>query len=267
MDTNGLVDKNIISDEPFLFSEGRAIISQDGLKVIIDKSGKEYFRGHLDEHYASSEGLILCKVNELYSYIDLNGKTVIGPMNEKCQPFSEGLAIFSQGNKQGFINTKGEKVIPAEYSSASDFSDGFASVRKNHAFYYIDQSGKTKLGPYSSAYDFVDGVAAVIDEIDFIFIDKTGKQLFDETYHNVRNFRNGYTVVFQKNLESHNPIILKLIGENGSIHTSEAKQAYSFQNGYSIAQSKKDRMGYIKTDGKWAFEPRFDKVTNYSPIK
>ena len=148
-------------------------------------------------------------------------------MNEKCQPFSEGLAIFSQGNKQGFINTKGEKVIPAEYSSASDFSDGFASVRKNHAFYYIDQSGKTKLGPYSSAYDFVDGVAAVIDETDFIFIDKTGKQLFDETYHNVRNFRNAY----------------------------------------SIAQSKKDRMGYIKTDGKWAFEPRFDKVTNYIPIK
>ena len=39
MDTNGLADKNIISDEPFQLSEGRAIISQDGLKVIIDKSG------------------------------------------------------------------------------------------------------------------------------------------------------------------------------------------------------------------------------------
>ncbi len=93
--------------------------------------------------------------NKTITFIDINlDEQLSFSVNEykKVGEFHEGLARCTKNETArsrtyGFIDKTGKEVIPCEYDRVSDFSEWVCAVRKDGAYYFINQQGKIVFRP------------------------------------------------------------------------------------------------------------------------
>lgn len=226
--------------------------------------------------------------NPKFVYIGTNGKVVIDTDHEYCGPFSEGLACFLEkgGERIGFIDKNGKIAIPAEfYVSEQDkyrdeelrnaiFSGGIAPVHNDKIVMgaesspscgYIDHNGKLV-----TPIKFLEGGAFVSerarvwikDQSQFHhrwgFIDPKGVVVVQPIYMGLQDYSDGLAAVLDyKNRWGY----IDKMG-NYKISPNYADATRFIDGVAAVSIIKKDRpvWGYIKTDGSWLVQPRFEKA-------
>lgn len=124
------------------YSEGRALVMEDGGYVFIDSSGREAFTvcGQFSGFFFR-EGTVYFYGEGGYGYLDLQGNVVVEPRFDGASNFSEGLAAVAVGDKYGYIDKTGNMVIPPCYEEARDFHEGLAYVAVGEKRAFIDKAG------------------------------------------------------------------------------------------------------------------------------
>lgn len=187
-----------IYDRAEPFSEGVAVVENDGISKIIDENNNVLFETEMYLRGFSTDGIISAfkfKNEECtkYGFVNKYGETVIDFKYNMAGMFFDGLAPVSDENdKCGYINTKGEVVIDFKYDSASLFKEGRAKV----AMKFIRESNIYKDGvPYYQ----------------YAYIDTTGKELTGFEYEYLNEFKNGYGTVMSDFGDN------RLIDKNGNV--------------------------------------------------
>ena len=126
------------------FSEGLFPAGKgDTKRGYIDKTGEVVIPFVFDRANSFSEGLALVEENGKYGFIDKNGIKVI-PLkyDQAYDGFSDGLAGVEKDGKWGFIDKNDKLVIPFIYDFVCSFSDGLAQVYKDDEMFYINKKGE-----------------------------------------------------------------------------------------------------------------------------
>jgi len=256
MDKKGNFNENIKSDQPFVFKEGRAIISEGNYKMLIDKEGNVLKKSILKANGNYNEGKVHVFKDGKIEYWDKNGDIVIGPSAFTTAGFSENRAMVLLNGKYGFINELGEQVIDYKYDNGKNYSEDFAAVKKNDEYYFINKQGAEKLGPYQEVRSFSEGKAAVKTDDGWHFIDKNGEQLFGQSFLEADDFSEEVAMVRLKNGK------MAMVNTIGKITELDARVAFQFKNGIAIAE-KNGKMGFITKEGKWLIDAEYDRVNDF----
>ncbi|MEL7039073.1 MAG: WG repeat-containing protein [Cyanobacteria bacterium J06592_8] len=150
------------------FSQGRAMIQENGQWGFINRTGTIVAEPEFREVQAFTEGLAAVKKGDLWGYIDSEGEMVISPQFEIVQPFSEGLAGVKKGDRWFYINTEGNPVIEGDFRvvdyakvpAIEPFSEGLAVVRVGEKAGIINKAGEFVVQP-----TFVNIIGPVVDSL------------------------------------------------------------------------------------------------------
>ena len=99
-----------VLEKPEDFSDGLALVKQDGRSLFIDAQGQVVLQPQADRVGSFNDGLAVVKVGALHGYIDKRGQTVIAPRFSFARPFHHGLAYVGQGRSSGYIAADGQFV-------------------------------------------------------------------------------------------------------------------------------------------------------------
>lgn len=124
------------------FSEGLAVVKQNGKFGCIDIAGEQVIPCRFEVAHSFSEGLAAVRINGKWGYIDKSGASVITYRFDKAKSFSEGKAPVLYNGKWGFIDHNGKCVVPYRYDNANPFSDGLANVQVGKEWGFVDMDGK-----------------------------------------------------------------------------------------------------------------------------
>lgn len=256
MDKNGEFVKEVKSDLPFVFREGRSIISYGPNKILIDKTGEVLKESLLSAYGEYNEGKVPVFRDGNIEYWNKDGDVVIGPAKFTTQGFSERRALVLLDGKYGYIDSKGELIVDYIYDGGSNFKGGFASVKKGDEYFFINSSGEEKLGPFIKTRSFNEGKAAVFTDGAWRFIDDEGQDVFGLSFSETDDFKEGVAVVRKQDGQ------LALLAENGQIIDSDARVIFQFKNDIAIAE-KNGMMGYVNKDASWLIEPQYEMVHDF----
>lgn len=177
----------------------------------IDRNGKEVISLKYEMAYPFSEGKAVVKENGIYEIIDTNNKVLYKLPKEYASysKFSEGFLKIETPNGFSFINSNYEKC-PIDFYQVREYSESKALVtikeNDNYSFAYLDTNYNLtladKLTDIESADSFYDGLALVKNKHTkmYSYIKKDGTYLIDENgnfeFEAARAFKEGKAVVF-----------------------------------------------------------------------
>ncbi len=128
-----------------------------------------------DRAWQFSEGRAVVMNNGKFSVIDIEGKYIVSEQYDFIGDFHGGLAVVKSGSKWGFINREGKTAVPVVYEYVSIFSDGLAEIRVNGKSGFIDATGKVVIQPaFEKVFPFSEGLAGVVVSGRLGYIDHTG---------------------------------------------------------------------------------------------
>ena len=144
-----------VYDFPPMFREGLASVGMSGVDGFIDTEGRwvippRYPRNRPDEQVAYSfrDGLAKIRQGDLSGFIDKSGDFVINPSFRHVSCFSEGRAFVGAFGDCHYIDKAGEPVFPGKmFYLCEPFSEGLAPVTSGRLWGYIDQKGRSVIGP------------------------------------------------------------------------------------------------------------------------
>ncbi|MCH5302957.1 MAG: WG repeat-containing protein [Prevotella sp.] len=240
------------------FSEGLALIKQNGKYGYIDKNGNIVIRPQFDEAYDFSDGLARIVSNGKHGYINKNGTIVINPQYDKIDDFSEGLALIKQKEKCGYIDKSGNVVIKPQFDEAYDFSDGLALIKQKKKYGYIDKSGKIVIKfQFDEAYDFSDGLALIKQNGKHSYIDKNGNIVIRPRFDEVYDFSDGLAKIVSNGKYGY-------INKNGNIVIEpQFDEVDDFSEGLALIKQNR-KYGYIDKSGKIVIRPQYDEAYDFS---
>ena len=215
------------------FNEGLAIVTQNGRKAAIDKSGNEVFKLPYDA---------------LFSH------------------FSDGMLAARHDGKWGFVDKTGKLVIELVYDEVNDFNDGVAYVKLNGSQIYINKEGKETFLPEKlnlSKEDFM-GCELVEIECDgkYGFADKTGREVVAPIYDYVDNFCDGLAEVYRE--DESGCAGYGVINEEGKeIVPTKYESIEILNNGLIAVTGEYELLGLYNEEGEVLFEPYYN---NYEYI-
>ena len=180
------------------------------------------------EHQLEKKARFIIFQNRKWGFIDRAGKVVIEPQFNYVRLFSENRAAFKDGgDRWGFIDPQGTIVIQPQFEAVSDFVDDRATFSRNNRWGVITSSGQ------------------ILFEKEFNFLKPLGEKLY----------------AFKKNnqwgvITSRGQVIIEAkFSEIGKF--SENRAAFLIENG------KKDRIGFIDSQGQIVFKLPEDIRLNY----
>jgi hypothetical protein len=136
------------------FSDGRAVVYQNGAYGVIDARGGWIVKPDKeltwieDFHEGYAVATVKSAGKRLEFLLDKSGKRLTFPGVTDISTFSEGLLGFEQDGKWGYKNIKGETVIPPRFDWAAPFESGAARVNVttnkdgSYSPSLIDRTGK-----------------------------------------------------------------------------------------------------------------------------
>ena len=233
-----------------------------------------------------SEGFAVVYNNGKYFYVDKTGKPTFPYMFGFGRDFSEGLAgVYTRGDngyldKGGFIDKTGELVIPYQFKEMGDFKEGLAKVKDfNSKWGYVDRNGKIVIPyQYFRVQDFSEGLALVENipenwneiEDDKLFeaqeskyIDKTGKTIIPDNpkLEYLESFSEGLALAQDKDYN------YKFIDKTGKVVINVRKDIYpdkNFSEGLVAVMDKNGKYGYMDKSGKIVIPCQYDFAENFS---
>ncbi|VAW72542.1 hypothetical protein MNBD_GAMMA10-1726 [hydrothermal vent metagenome] len=252
------------------FSEGLAPIHVANNKMcFIDKKGNRLTDLIYDDAYPFSEGRALVRRDKLWGYIDVAGNEVIacqyGEANMSPQEnrFSEGLALVRFGDNPGFddaanlgyIDREGGIVLPGQFTAANAFSEGIAMVRDEaslgkYAFIRLDGSVAFEQESSVSAR-FSEGLAEYYDSDSELlgYINQQPEWVIDAQFMESSCFSEGLAGV--KPETSRNWGFINTQGE--MVIPAHFKTVMAFENGLSQVEHKDGHYGYINKTGEFVW--------------
>ena len=255
-------------DEGKNFSEGLAAVKKDGKWGYIDKQGNLVIEYKYEIAESFSEELALVYTDKKYGYIDTKGNTVIDFKYESANSFSGGLATVKENGKWLIIDNKGTIKVDNLSELGIDnittkYSNGMLTVDdSNHNMGYIDTNGNLVIGfKYNLASKFSDeGIAFARDPQirKNGFIDKKGKTLIDFKYQQADYFSEGLAAV-QKVINGN----WGYIDVNGNEMAFEYSYTYPFSEGLGRVKNSSKLYGYIDKSGKVVVEPQYSEAGNF----
>lgn len=180
------------------FVEGLARVRIDGQKTgFIDRTGKMALAPQSYTALAFSDGLALIEQNGKFGYIDRTGKVAIEPQFVQAKSFVQEMAPVVVNGKWGYINKSGNVVIQPQFESAQTFSEDLAGVKLQGKWGFIDRTGKIAIAPqFQSPEHFLgDGVMPFTNDFAMVrlgektgFINKQGQFVIQPQYANAASF-------------------------------------------------------------------------------
>lgn len=171
------------------FSGGFAVIGNNKLYGIIDRTGKEIIPVQYSriDTYGSGPGIRYVK-DKKYGFYDIRlKKEVVSPKYDFAGLFSEGISAVQLNGKWGFIDLKGKEIIPFQFEEASGFMSSRAVVRINGKWGSIDKSGKLAVAAeYDSITDYFKSNAFASKNGKWGIIDKDGKVKLSFEFGNLK---------------------------------------------------------------------------------
>ncbi|SHO49172.1 WG repeat-containing protein [Anaerocolumna xylanovorans] len=135
---------NTLSEKNSNLYPMHAITNGNDLYGFVDQTGSIVIKPSYTWAGNFSDGLAVVYQDGTYLAINTKGKVILKTSNY-VNDFHNGLASFTDTKtyKNGYINNKGKIVIKASYNFASDFGkDHTAIVSKSGKFYRINSEGK-----------------------------------------------------------------------------------------------------------------------------
>lgn len=145
---------------------------------------------------------------------------------EQIRPYSDGMSAFMQNKKWGYIDTEGNVVIEPVYDECRDFKNGVTIAKLKGKWGVIDKKGNCSSGfIFDAVNDFSDGLAYA----------SAGKKLY-------------------------------FVKESGSMQVLSDDYIYgNFTEGMApLMSKKKNKWGFINSNGIIVIEPKYDTVYNFS---
>jgi hypothetical protein len=211
-----------------------------------------------------------------FGYIDASGRMVIEPQFASAGQFVEGMAEVGDrdqgdGGKWGAIDRSGSLVVPMQYDSPPLFSEGLAAVRSDGAWYFIDKTGATALGPFKCAGNFSEGLAYVDWGDGRGFIDKDGARVIELPDGLTcgdwpeKGFSEGLAAVRSQVGDT---ILWGYVDTAGKLVIDpQYASASAFSEslaGVAIQVGRETKCGFIDKAGRWVIEPQFHAVFPFS---
>lgn len=199
----------------FLFDEkpifGKTFIEvlkfhSPGLAPVFDKSGAYHIDINGNELYPNRYSRTFGFYCNRASVIDGNRWFHINEKGDKVYSvsflwtgnFQENICTVRNDNNQYLhIDLNGNRIYADNYVYAGDFKDGIACVKSQDGFYrHIDNKGN-----FINNKSFLDlGVfhknfATAKDKNGWFHIDRQGNELYNNRYHSIEPFYNGFALV------------------------------------------------------------------------
>ncbi len=234
------------------FSEGLAVIRQEGQYGYINESGEFAIEPQFEAAQSFSEGLAAVMQNQQWGYIDLTGEMVIEPQFDFANIFSEGLADVVVGGQPGFIDTNGEIAItPQAFDFVQPFSEGLAVFGLEGLSGYLDPTGAFAIQPqYTFADNFSEGLAVVEMNDQSGFIDTEGQFVIEPQFEFARHFAEGLAAVVVDEQVGY-------IDQSGEmVIEPQFTVGFDFSEGLA-AVLVDDLWGYIDQTGEMVIDPQF----------
>lgn len=178
------------------FHDGRARVRKGRRWGYVGRGGALVLPMFYDYAEPFSEGLALIEEDGFKAYIDPQGKRVIPANGLAAGRFSQGRAWVRYGpDKVGFIDRRGARVGEARWRNAHDFStEGVAWVQdpKGGLWGLIDRAGQIVVPPtYEDPGPFSEGLARVGRDRRYGFIDAAGTVVIPLVHRTVGTFHEG----------------------------------------------------------------------------
>jgi len=193
--------KNILIDCKYKdverFSEGRAIVYQNGMKFI-DLAGNVV---NIDSNEISNindfkGGIARIESSEQEGqdmYINKDGKIIVRCTNDI--EFHEGLAAICKKKHKlwGFVDILGNEIVPCIYEEVLPFCEGFSGVKYWDNWIFIDKTGqRINSSNYETVYSFSEGIARVKQNGKLGLINKIGCEIVPCIYDDILAFNEGF---------------------------------------------------------------------------
>lgn len=211
--------------------------------------------------YSYSEGLAMVEQDGKFGYIDTTGKLVIPAKYGIADYFYGGYASVCLGDKWGVIDKTGKAVIPIRYDFAA-MQNGYARVENNGEYSILDANGNVIIpeGVYDHIGGVVDGLISVqkngVDSYKHGFIDTTGKVVVPLQYDYAYEFINGYSMVRLDDKWG-------LVDTKGNVMIPlEYDSAGPFYDGLSCVE-KDGKYGYCDTSGNVVIPLIYDEAYSF----
>ena len=192
------------------FSDGYALVENEGLQAFINPEGRELFSGFYQaESFCCGFAPVL--LDDGWHYLDGNGNISLGPL-DRAGRFRDGFAVtqsgrdnyflgrdgcarrilevvdfvspycserrfaFQRNKMEGFLNENGDVIIPARFDEVSQFSEGLSTVCVDDLWGVIDLQGEWIVKPtFESTGIFLDGFCRVTHNGKEAYMSRDGK--------------------------------------------------------------------------------------------
>ncbi|QJX46431.1 hypothetical protein HMJ29_05565 [Hymenobacter taeanensis] len=142
------------------FTDGRAIVTQNGVKGFVDAAGQEVVKPAYTALYPYSDGYARARVGQLYTFLDEKGEE-LGAFYFNAHDFTEGYAAVRDYRGWFYITGPDVPTDPVIFQEAHPFSKGLARVKTRGRFTFITSDfladtteGTAPFGRYTLASDF-----------------------------------------------------------------------------------------------------------------
>jgi len=151
-----------------------------------------------------AEGLARIKKGNLFGYVDSVENITIPIQYDEATHFKNGLAVVRQNGKYGVIDKKGKEILPLLYTNITVTPAHTLIVRKNEKVGLFDFSGKSLLPIEYGLLSYVVDDLYAFKEYDSSansrklqgILNKKGKIIQQPQYESMRDFANGFTIVW-----------------------------------------------------------------------
>ncbi|MFY7786836.1 MAG: WG repeat-containing protein, partial [Thermoflexibacteraceae bacterium] len=155
----------------------------------------------IDEY---AEGVARIEKNKLFGYVDSVENIIIPIQYEEAANFKNGVAVVRKNGKYGVIDKKGKEILPIIYSNITSTPSYTFIVRKGEKVGLFDFTGKSLLPTTYGLLAYVVDDLYAFKEYDSTatnkklqgIINEKGKIIQQAQYESMRNFANGFTIVW-----------------------------------------------------------------------
>lgn len=257
-----------IYDYASTFEYGFALVKKDGLKGIINKSGKEVLSPQYDYLIAryqtpeEKEMLFMYRQDSSWGFASLEKGELCRLKVDSLFNFKYGFATAKMDNKMALVRYDGKQLTAFKYDWISSFNEGVAGVQLNDKSGFINEEGEEIIPLiYDNYQGFFEGVGCVKKGSKWGVID-TGNNIilpfkYDEVYD---LWEDGNFTIKNKNTEKCVTLAQLYNGKAQKILAMPYDKIDFFKNDRALV-TKAQKIGAIDTNGRIIIPLKYTKLS------
>ena len=252
------------------FNDGAAWIRRDGVFYILREDGTvvKTERNGIPYRNTFHDGYSPLRVDRLWTVVDTNGTFMFNPKMGKIIWCSDGYSAYrtSEVNKKGkrtrgyaVLDASGSRVSDQLYKSIQPFQNGYSFVRfQNSKTGFIDTTGAVVTKKrFSKTWGFDQNGLCVVRKGGEGVLSTSGKMIVPTKFSKVYIGDSAILAKVGKHVVVYNHYGKRLASYR------KVERLGGFDNGLAMIR-RKNKVGYIGTDGRWSIQPTYSKGSDFS---